>query len=65
LYRLIQEIDPEATRRFLFITEDAVAADTRKFFSEHNVQFLKKPFKVQELLEAIDSLFSRNQPLDC
>lgn len=65
LYRLIQEIDPEATRRFLFITEDAVAADTRKFFSEHSVQFLRKPFKVQELLEAIDSLFSRSQPLDC
>lgn len=64
LYRLVQEIDPEA-KRFLFITDDTAASDTRQFFSEHGVQFLKKPFKIQELLEAIDSLFGRNQPLDC
>lgn len=65
LYSLTQEIDPEATRRFLFITDDAVAADTRKLFSQHSVRFLRKPFKIHELLETIDSLFSRNQPLDC
>jgi signal transduction histidine kinase len=65
LYRLIQETDPETTRRFLFITEDPVAADTRQFFSEHGVQFLKKPFKVQELLDTIETLFSRNLLLDC
>jgi two-component system cell cycle sensor histidine kinase/response regulator CckA len=61
LYRLIQDTDPQAARRFLFLTEETVAADTRQFFSGHNVQFLRKPFKIQELLETVDSLFSRNQ----
>ena len=65
LYRLIQEIDPETMRRLPLITEDPVAGDTRRFLSEHGVQFLKKPFKIQELLETIDTLFSRNQSLDC
>lgn len=64
LYRLIQDLDPHAKRRFLFLTGDPVPAGARAFFSEHGVHFLRKPFKVQDLLETIDDLFKRNQSLD-
>ena len=61
LYRLAQDLEPQNTRKFLFLTADPVAADTRQFFSERGVHFLRKPFKVQELLDTIDRLFEPNQ----
>ena len=61
LYRLSQDLEPQAVRRFLFLTADPVPADTRQFFSERGVHFLRKPFKVQDLLETIDRLFDSNQ----
>jgi signal transduction histidine kinase len=60
LYRLAQDLEPQNSRKFLFLTTDPVAADTRQFFSERGVHFLRKPFKVQELLEIIDRLFETN-----
>jgi CheY-like chemotaxis protein len=64
LYRLVQELDPQATQRFLFFTSDPIPADTRRFFSEHRVHFLRKPFNGQELLRTIDHLFSQDEPPD-
>jgi signal transduction histidine kinase/ActR/RegA family two-component response regulator len=64
LYRLVQDMDPDATQRFLFITSDAISADTRHFFSEHKVHFIRKPFNGQELLKTIDHLFSQDEPRD-
>ena len=64
LYRLVQDMDPHSTQRFLFITADPVSADTRQLFSEHRVHFLRKPFKSQELLKTIDHLFSQDEPRD-
>jgi nitrogen-specific signal transduction histidine kinase/CheY-like chemotaxis protein len=61
LYRLAQDLDPEGARRFLFLTSEPVPADTRQFFSARGVHFLRKPFKVQELLEIIDRLFESLQ----
>jgi signal transduction histidine kinase len=56
LYRLAQDLDPETTKRFLFLSGDIVPAETRQFFSERGVHFLRKPFTAQELLETIDRL---------
>jgi signal transduction histidine kinase/CheY-like chemotaxis protein len=60
LYRLSQDLETQAARRFLFLTADPVPADTRQFFSERGVHFLRKPFKVHDLLETIDRLFDSN-----
>ena len=56
LYRLAQDLDPQTTKRFLFLSGDIVPAETRQFFSERGVHFLRKPFNAQELLETIDRL---------
>jgi nitrogen-specific signal transduction histidine kinase/CheY-like chemotaxis protein len=64
LYRLVQDIDPVATQRFLFLTSDPISADTRHFFSEHRVHFIRKPFNAQELLKTIDHVFSQDEPRD-
>jgi response regulator RpfG family c-di-GMP phosphodiesterase len=64
LYRLVQDMDPNSTQRFLFVTADPVPADTRHFFSEHRVHFLRKPFNSQELVKTVEHLFSRDEPQD-
>jgi len=64
LYRLVQDMDTNSKQRFLFVTADPVPADTRHFFSEHRVHFMRKPFNSQELLKTIDHLFSRDEPRD-
>jgi signal transduction histidine kinase/ActR/RegA family two-component response regulator len=60
LYRLVESGDPSAPERFLFITGDVVASN-RQFYAQNGAHFLRKPFRIQELLEAVDHLFSRNQ----
>jgi len=62
LFRLIESGDPSAPDRFLFMTGDVVASDNRQFYAQNGVQLLRKPFRIQELLEAVDHLFNRNQP---
>ena len=64
LYRLVQDMDPESTQRFLFLTSDPIPAETRHFFSEHRVHFLRRPFNGQELLKTIEHLFSQDEPQD-
>src|SRR5688572_6102129 len=64
LSRLVKDMYPYSTQRFLFITAVPVPADTRHVFSEHRVHFLRKPFNSQELLKTIDTLFSRDEPRD-
>lgn len=61
LYRLLEGVDAGAAGRFLFITGDVGASDTRQFYAQNGVQLLRKPFRIQELLECVDNLFNRNQ----
>jgi len=60
LYRLLEAVDAGAAGRFLFITGDVGASDTRQFYAQNGVQLLRKPFRIQELLESVDNLFNRN-----
>ena len=62
LYRLVENSVPGMQRRFLFMTGDAGSGQTKQFFSQAGVQYLKKPFRIHDLLESIESLFNRNQP---
>ena len=61
LYRLLESGDPSAPGRFLFITGDVATSDNRQFYTQNGVHLLRKPFRIQELLESVDQLFSRNQ----
>ena len=64
LYRLVQDMEPGSQQRFLFVTADPIPADTRHFFSEHRVHFMRKPFNSQELMKTVEHLFSRDEPQD-
>jgi DNA-binding response OmpR family regulator len=64
LYKLLQSWMPAMNHRFLFISSEVVSVRTWQFFSQAGVQFLRKPFRIQDLLEAVDRLFSRTQPQD-
>ena len=61
LYRLLESGDPGSSGRFLFMTGDVAAADNRQFYAQNGIQILRKPFRIQELLESVEQLFNRNQ----
>lgn len=63
LYRLVESLNPELRHRFLFVTGDVVNAQTRRFFTQAGVQYIRKPFRIHELVDAIEGLLSRSQPL--
>ena len=62
LYRLVEALNPELRHRFLFATGDVVNSQTRKFFAQAGVQYIRKPFRIQELVEAIENVLNRTQP---
>jgi len=62
LYRLVESLNSEMRHRFLFVTGDVVNAQTKRFFLQAGVQYIRKPFKIQELVEAIEGMLSRSQP---
>jgi signal transduction histidine kinase len=63
LYRLVESLNPELRHRFLFVTGDVVNVQTKGFFAQAGVQFIRKPFRIQELIDTIEGLLSRSQPL--
>jgi signal transduction histidine kinase/ActR/RegA family two-component response regulator len=63
LYRLVESINPDLRNRFLFVTGDVVNAQTKRFFAQTGVRYIQKPFRIQELVEAIEGVLSRSQPL--
>jgi signal transduction histidine kinase/ActR/RegA family two-component response regulator len=63
LYRLVEALNSELRQRFLFVTGDVVNAQTKRFFMQTGVQYIRKPFRIHELVDAIETLLSRTQPL--
>jgi CheY-like chemotaxis protein len=63
LYRLVESLNPELKYRFLFVTGDVVNDETKRFFTQAGVQYIRKPFRIHELVESIEGLLSRTQPL--
>lgn len=62
LYRLMEAANPVMKQRFLFMTGDVITAQAQQFFTQAGVQYLRKPFRIQDMLEAVEGLFSRSQP---
>ena len=62
LYHLVNSAHPELQDRFLFVTGDVITGQTDKFFKEAGVQVLRKPFRIQDLVDAVEGLLSRNPP---
>ena len=53
LHRMIQALDPDLAHRFVFVTGDVLNDQTHRFFAETGAHYLRKPFRLQDLLEAI------------
>ncbi len=50
---------PELKDRMLFITGDTVNEDTMKALQITGVPYLEKPFRVQELISAVERIFGK------
>jgi len=61
LFGVVAALDPEIRHRFLFVTGDVVNAQTKAFFAEAEVQYIRKPFRLHELIDAIEGLVNRKQ----
>ncbi len=53
LFDWIRKNQPQLARRIIFVTGDTVSPETRSFFENNNSRYLAKPFKIEEVKEAI------------
>jgi two-component system, NtrC family, sensor kinase len=53
LYEWIKDNRPSLAERIIFVTGDTVSPETRSFFEENRNRFLAKPFKIEDVKEAI------------
>jgi two-component system, NtrC family, sensor kinase len=53
LFHWITENRPHLTNRIIFVTGDTVSLETRSFFEDSQNLYLAKPFKIEEVKEAI------------
>jgi len=53
LYGWIKNNRPCLAERIIFVTGDTVSPETRSFFKENRSRFLAKPFKIEDVQEAI------------
>jgi two-component system NtrC family sensor kinase len=56
LYQQIEAMNPELARRILFITGASFEPRLIKFLSSANLRFLKKPFRIDDLVQAVQAL---------
>jgi signal transduction histidine kinase/CheY-like chemotaxis protein len=59
LYGRVCQIRPEMARRFIFITGDIDGEDTRAFLKETRCSYFMKPFNLEKLTAAVDTLTGR------
>ncbi len=59
LYRHIADKHPGLAGRMLFITGDILSGETRSFLTTTDCVYLEKPFKMNDLLEALAALLVR------
>lgn len=60
-YEALSAQFPESAQRIIFTTGDVVNASTLRFFQNHDLTYLAKPFEMNELLHLITSNIVRSQ----
>jgi len=55
LYHWLRERTPEVLPRMIFMSGGAYTHEAQRFFAEHDVNRLQKPFPLESLLSAIES----------
>jgi signal transduction histidine kinase/ActR/RegA family two-component response regulator len=62
LYRLMKKDAAIRNPLYLFMTGDMITPQARQFYAQSGVQYLRKPFRIQDLVDAVEGLLSRNPP---
>ena len=62
LYGRVCQIRPELARRFIFITGDIDGEDTREFLDQSRCSYFMKPFNLERLTAAVDTLTGSRAP---
>ena len=62
LYRRLKSNAAVRNPLFLFMIGDVITPQARQFYTQSGVQYLRKPFRIQDLVEAVEGLLSRNPP---
>lgn len=62
LYGRVCQIRPEMARRFIFITGDIDGEDTRVFLDQSRCSYFMKPFNLERLTAAVDTLTGTRSP---
>jgi CheY-like chemotaxis protein len=60
LFRLAEIWNPRIKNKFLFMTGDVVVGSAGPFSSETGVQYLRKPFRMQDLVDTVEAFFNRS-----
>ena len=55
-YRSLERNGNSLRERFLFVTGDVIAAQTREFLKRHGLPHVAKPFRVEELTEKVHAV---------
>ena len=62
LYGRVCQIRPEMARRFIFITGDIDGEDTREFLDQSRCSYFMKPFNLERLTAAVDTMTGSRAP---
>ena len=62
LYRLMKSDAAMRRPMFLFMIGDLITPEARQFYAQSGVQYLRKPFRIQDLIDAVEGLLNRNPP---
>jgi signal transduction histidine kinase len=62
LYRLMKSDAAVRSPLFLFMIDDVITSQAHQFYAQPGVQYLRKPFRIQDLVDAVEELLSRNPP---
>jgi signal transduction histidine kinase/CheY-like chemotaxis protein len=60
LYRLMKGDIAVRNPLFLFLIGDVITPQARQFYAQSGVQYLRKPFRIQDLVDSVEGLLSRN-----
>lgn len=61
-YKSLERAGNPVRERFLFVTGDIVAAQTREFLERHRLPHVAKPFRVEELTKKVHAVLEINVP---
>jgi signal transduction histidine kinase/ActR/RegA family two-component response regulator len=61
VYEHLCVFNPEAAKRFIFMTGDVISDTTREFLEQHNRQCLSKPFSLSDFGAAINQILAASR----